>query len=298
MFISTLLCLYLLDFQKGLNEVIAEGAKLEAVASGLKDVMAPVWTSDGKIHFLNSGDLMVMPEGSAPTVEWKLEKGPSVLAVGPGNTLFGGNALGEVFMIDREGKARTVASSVQGKRIPPISGMAYRSDGSIYFSVRASAEQGDPARLGLYGILPNAGGAGGEAAVPPAKLLVDKGLPRGVALSIDEKTLYFSDPEYNRVVSYELDKRGVPSNPRVVGMYRPKKEGPLGDLRSDSKGNVYCANGDGVAVLSPDGEFIGLIATPEPATGLSWGRADGKWLFITTKTALYRLQTKIGWKRT
>ncbi len=240
---------------------------------------------------------MSIDEKGTVKVAIEVQGAPSVMVFGPGESLLCGNALGEVYVLDMDGKAHNIATVYKGKRFEPIAGIEFRTDGSLYFSTRARAESaGGGAPLGLYGVLPRLLPGGQDVDVVPPTLLIDKGSPVGIALSVGEKALYVSDSEYSRVMSYELDKKGVPSNPRIVSQYRPSKPGPLGALEVDAKGNVYCCCGDGIAVTNPDGEVLGVIPTPDAATGICWGGKEGKWLFVTTKSSLYRLQTKIGCK--
>ncbi len=78
--------------------------------------------------------------------------------------------------------------------------------------------------------------------------------------------------------------------------------GTLGDLKPfaerggegvavDRKGSVYIANGQ-VFVYDPSGTIIGEIDVPERPTGLVFGGADRRTLFILTHHALYSVKTR------
>jgi len=77
------------------------------------------------------------------------------------------------------------------------------------------------------------------------------------------------------------------------------EDGGLTDLRlfaeqageavtTDDRGNVYIADGQ-IFVYSPAGQLIDTIEVPERPTGLVFGGADGRTLFIPTRTTLYAL---------
>ena len=50
---------------------------------------------------------------------------------------------------------------------------------------------------------------------------------------------------------------------------------------------------DGVRVIAPDGTHIGPIDLPEVCSNLCFGGTDGKTLFMTATTQLYRIQTNV-----
>jgi sugar lactone lactonase YvrE len=56
----------------------------------------------------------------------------------------------------------------------------------------------------------------------------------------------------------------------------------------DTGGNVYIADGD-VYMYSPDGKMIRSIPVPERPSTLVFGGKEGKTLFITGRSALYRI---------
>jgi gluconolactonase len=64
-------------------------------------------------------------------------------------------------------------------------------------------------------------------------------------------------------------------------------------MKIDSLGNIYCTGPGGVQVLTPDGDCLGVIETPEVATNLTFGDDDLCSLYITAITSLYRARVKI-----
>jgi gluconolactonase len=65
-------------------------------------------------------------------------------------------------------------------------------------------------------------------------------------------------------------------------------------MKVDVQGNIFCTGPGGIWVLSPEGETLGRIEVPEVPANLAWGDADGKTLYITARTGLYRLRVKTG----
>ena len=65
-------------------------------------------------------------------------------------------------------------------------------------------------------------------------------------------------------------------------------------MKVDLADNVFCTGPGGIWVLSPEGETLGRIKVPEVPANLAWGDADGKTLYITARTGLYRVRVKTG----
>jgi gluconolactonase len=60
----------------------------------------------------------------------------------------------------------------------------------------------------------------------------------------------------------------------------------------DKNGNLFGSGPGGVWILSPEGKHLGTITIPEPVANVAWGDADGKTLYITASTSLYRIKLK------
>lgn len=135
------------------------------------------------------------------------------------------------------------------------------------------------------------------------RLLTDTelgGIPNGVALSIDERTLYLTAG--NRLMRYPI------RSDDTLGPGERFAEGVgFGDgLRADTQGNLYSTGGAGpglVRVTAPDGRWLGTIELPviggEPktqicATNVAFGDADGKSLYVAACDAVYRVRLKVA----
>jgi gluconolactonase len=63
-------------------------------------------------------------------------------------------------------------------------------------------------------------------------------------------------------------------------------------LTIDSKGNVYLTN-TAVKVYNPAGRLIETIEVPERPTNVCFGGKDGKTLYITARTSVYKIEMKV-----
>jgi len=127
-------------------------------------------------------------------------------------------------------------------------------------------------------------------------IIQDLTRPNGIALSPDEKTLYVANSDEKRKVwmRYDLAANGTVSNGRVFANVTEEKEAGVPDgMKVDSLGNIYGTGPGGVWVFSPDGKHLGTIKPPETPANCGWGD-DGKTLYITAQTGLYRIKLAVA----
>ena len=111
--------------------------------------------------------------------------------------------------------------------------------------------------------------------------------PNGVALSLDESVLYIIDTDTITVHRMDLSTRKMEL---LVRFDASMGEGRPDGMRLDERGNLYVTGPGGVWLVDPDGLALGLIKTPEKAANLCF---DGRGIFITASTGIYRVDTKI-----
>jgi gluconolactonase len=64
-------------------------------------------------------------------------------------------------------------------------------------------------------------------------------------------------------------------------------------LKVDRAGNLYVCGPGGVWVVSPEGERLGLLQLPENPHNLAWGGEDGRDLYVTALTSVYRVRLQV-----
>jgi gluconolactonase len=67
-------------------------------------------------------------------------------------------------------------------------------------------------------------------------------------------------------------------------------EEALDGLEIDRLGNLYVSGPGGVWVIAPDGRHLGTITLPELPANFAWGGHDGRTLYMTARSALYRVR--------
>jgi gluconolactonase len=63
-------------------------------------------------------------------------------------------------------------------------------------------------------------------------------------------------------------------------------------MKLDTQGNIYGAGPGGLWVLSPSGKHLGTVKVPEIVSNCVWGD-DGKSLYITARTSVYRIKLPV-----
>ena len=197
---------------------------------------------------------------------------------------------------DRDGTVTSLVDSYQGRRLNSPNDVVIASDASIWFT--------DPP----YGILPGTTeGHEGEqeyggcyvfrldpASGTLAAVITDLVHPNGLAFSPDETLLYVADtagPRYGvplRIVAYGL--RDGACGPGRVVVELPDGQAADG-LRVDVEGRIWTSAGPTVRVYSPSFELLASFDVPETVSNLCFGGPDGRDLYITATTSLYRIRT-------
>jgi len=67
-------------------------------------------------------------------------------------------------------------------------------------------------------------------------------------------------------------------------------EDAIDGLKVDQEGNLYVCGPGGIWVLSSEGDHLGTLRLPEAPHNLAWGDEDGKTLYVTALTSVYRLR--------
>jgi gluconolactonase len=70
-------------------------------------------------------------------------------------------------------------------------------------------------------------------------------------------------------------------------------EDAIDGVKVDQKGNLYASGPGGLWILSPEGKHLGTLKGPEHPHNLAWGDDDGKTLYLTAQTSVYRIRLNI-----
>jgi gluconolactonase len=97
---------------------------------------------------------------------------------------------------------------------------------------------------------------------------------------------------------YDVAADGGIANGRVFHDFTKLAEPvALDGIKVDERGNVYVSAPGGIWILSPEGTALGRIVPPEHDANFAWGDADGKALYLTASTGLYRIRLSVAGAR-
>jgi gluconolactonase len=90
---------------------------------------------------------------------------------------------------------------------------------------------------------------------------------------------------------YEVAADGTLTAGRVFfDMGGAPGEEALDGMKVDSHGSLYVSGPGGLWILGPDGKHLGTIHLPELPANFAWGDEDGRTLYMTARTGLYRMR--------
>jgi len=120
--------------------------------------------------------------------------------------------------------------------------------------------------------------------------------PNGLAFSPDERYLYVAnwDEKQKVVMRYPVNPDATLGTGELFfDMTFAPGEDALDGVKVDLHGNRYASGPGGLWILSPGGRHLGTIAGPEHPHNLAWGGEDGRTLYLTAQTGLYRIRLNI-----
>jgi gluconolactonase len=302
-----------------LDDIVGSDAKVEKLAESFGFLEGPVWVrkgayllfsdipanliykfnpSDGKVSVFLPYSGFTGTDSSNAGMQLNNGKGTVTLlgsnavTIDPqGRIVYCAHGDRQVVRLESDGKRTVLASQYEGKRLNSPNDLIFKSDGALYFTdPPAGLRDGDKdpkKELPFNGVYLFKGGQ--------LRLLYkDMALPNGIAFTPDEKYLYVNDSVKKTILRFEVKPDDTLGEPQlVIDMTSDKAPGGPDGMKVDQKGNIYCTGPGGFWIISPEGKHLGSVLTTELPANLAFGGADGKTLYLTARTGLYRIHLKI-----
>jgi gluconolactonase len=283
-----------------LDAVVPPDVRLERIAGGFEFTEGPVWANGALLFSSPNTNVIYRWEPIGTIAVFRSKSGYSGVDIGryhqPGSNGLALDPSGllticehgnrRVVRVNPHGDVTVLADAYEGKRLNSPNDLVYRSDGTLYFTdppFGLPGAFGDPEKEVPF--------SGVFAVNDGHVVLVTDELegPNGIALSPDERYLYVGnwDPERKIVLRIDLNDG---SSSVFYDMTDAPGDDAIDGITVDPAGNLFVCGPGGIWILSPDGERLGLLKLPEDPHNLAWGDDDGRTLYVTALTSVYRLR--------
>jgi gluconolactonase len=288
---------------------VAADAVLERVWTGGVNTEGPAVAPDGSVFFTDVPVSTTTPRAADRIWRWSPASGGADIYRSPA-----GMALGLKFDSDgrllaaemsygggrrltrtniRTGDAEILADLYNGRPLGGLNDLAIDERGRIYvaeYDAVAPHESLYQRTAGIYRV---------DTDGRIERVVQNAGLPNGIAVSPDQRTLYVGAWRVDMfgaraLLAFDINPDDTVSFRKTLVRYEPG-HGPDG-MAADTEGNIWVAvhstsGRTGVAVYDPQGAELAFIPTPEAAKNVAFGHgAARRTLYVTAGRSLYRIQ--------
>ena len=281
------------------TSLVAPGAKVKKLASGMQFTEGPVWLPDKKkliFSDIPNSKLMQWNEADGLSVFRQSDHANGNILDLQGRLISCQHSARNIVRTETDGSITVMAEKFDGKRFNSPNDVAVRSDGILWFT--------DPP-WGLWEVNepPEIPGHWVYKLDPTTRhieaIVKDLAMPNGIVFSPDETRLYIADtggnkkhpdPNFRKLSAgihcYEVNKDGK------LGRKLFRTEAGSDGMAVDIKGNLYTTQGSKVHIFNADGKKLEQIDVPESPANVCFGGNDYRTLFITARTSVYSVRLK------
>lgn len=267
--------------------------RVERLATGFQFTEGPVWLPDERALLFTdipADRIYKLKPGNEPTVFRDPSHHANGLTLdGDGHLIACEHGARRVTRTEHDGAITVLADACEGKRLNSPNDVVVHSDGSIWFTDPPYGIRPEEQELPYQAVFRVRAGGG-----RPAPVILDLSKPNGLAFSPDETVLYVDDSSRARrhVRSFRVNEDGsLTDSGGLFHDMNVRAPGAPDGMKLDVDGRVWCTGARGIWVLSPDGDLLGTIVLPEKPSNCAWGGEDGRTLYITAETSVYRVRT-------
>ncbi len=263
--------------------VTEPGAELVLIGSGYEFTEGPAVDDRGNIYFsdINTSIIYIWrPDDTFLTHLTNTGGANGLFLDADGNLIACQGDNGRVVSIDPSGAVTALADQYNGLAFNKPNDLWIAPDGGIYFSDPAYGVSLVQDGEHVYYISPDGAGV--------IRVIDDMVRPNGIIGTPDGSLLYVTDHGADETYVYEINTDGTLTNKSLFA-----STGGDG-MTIDSESNIYLAVTEGIVVFDSTGNQIEMIEVPdEEPTNVSFCGPDDKTLFITARSAVYRIAMNV-----
>jgi gluconolactonase len=273
----------------GAASVLAPGAQVEKVAGDFIFTEGPASDERGNLYFVDQDNNRIMEYDTAGKLTTFMQ--PSGYANGMtfdehGQLIACADEKNEMWSIDPATKKVTVLfNTYEGKLlngpndvwVNPKTGLIYFTDPYYARKWWSRGPKENPETVYVYA----------RATKKMTRIIDDMVQPNGIIGTPDGRTLYVSDIRSRKTFAYDIAADGTLAGKRLFA------EMGSDGMTTDSDGNVYLTSGRAVHVFDKTGKEIESIAVEQAPANVAFAGADRQTLFITARTGLYAVKTRV-----
>jgi len=251
---------------------------VQALASGFEFPEGPAFDRDGSLIVVNHQSPVgrvsrIAADGSVTTFVETGGKPNGSSFHRDGDLYIADAGTQSILRVAPDGAIHTAADRWNDEPLNAPNDLVFDRSGNLYFTDPVRLPRPELCLSPIYRL--NADGS--------LERLADEGaFPNGIALSLDERTLYVAETRRHQTTAFDLDAEGTIVGSRVLATYEPPAR-PDG-MALDCDGNLIVAliYGRRLAVLSPDGDLVDEYPCGGSGpTNICFGGPNFDLLFIT-----------------
>jgi gluconolactonase len=276
--------------------LVPEDAWVQKVSTGYRFTEGPVADPHGNIYFTDIPNARIIKydvRERRESVFRENTNGANGLAFDSKGRLYMCEGIGRRLTRLDDGKLEVLATLHPfADRLNSPNDLAVDAHGGVYFTdPRYGARNGMEMRIeGVYYLPPPADGKPQDGKLAIRRVIDDLVRPNGIVLSPSGQTLYVADNAAKNVWAYDVKPDGSLANARVFAWVDPNANGGVDGMTVDRQGNLYGAAQGAIWVWDTRGVPIHRIHIPENPSNCTFGGPDGDELYVTARTALYRVR--------
>ena len=275
------------------EEVINVSAGVKKVADGCKFTEGPAIDAKGNLFFSDGANDRIMrlsADGKLSVFRKPCGKCNGLLFDHQGRLVMcqssGPGGRQRVARLEKDGRETVLAERYNGRPFIGPNDLCIDPAGRIYFT---DPNYGGPTAnaqptSGIYRI---------DAPGKVVRVVENLKRPNGIVITPDGKTVYCSDRGTQKLHRYKVQQDGGLRPAGIVYDFSPDRG--IDGMWLDVKGNIYGAAGKGkttgLFVISPAGKLLLHKPMPEFSTNIVIGGPDGRDLYLTASTSVYKLRT-------